>query len=134
MKQLDRSSERVSSSLKFCDENLFFIFLSSPPNLRAKSIPKKDNIGFGEKCSSDCSDISKAFGLGCVSVLPKIFCPPPETHYSGSGPVTVLFYLQCTNCTVVCDQRAIKSSLFVLLHASILRKYHGKPSLRFASF
>ena len=67
---------------------------------------------------------AQASGLGCVSVPPKVFVPP-ETHYSGAGPVTTLFYLQCTNYTVVCDQIANKSSLFVLLIASILRKYRG---------
>ena len=36
--------------------------------------------------------------------------------------------------TAVCDQIANKSSSFVVLNASILRKYRGKPSLRSASF
>ena len=59
-----------------------------------------------------------------------------ETHYSSAGPVTTLFYLhlQCTSYTVVCDQIANKSSSFFPLNASILGKYRGKPSLRFGSF
>ena len=55
---------------------------------------------------------------------PQLFVPP-ETHNSGAGPVIILLYLQCTNYTVVWDQIANKSSLFVLLNASILRKYRG---------
>ena len=44
---------------------------------------------------------------------PKSFFAPLETRYSSSGPVAILFYLQCTNCTLVCDQIANKSySLF----------------------
>ena len=113
-----------SSSLRFCDEDLYlFIFWYSPPNLRKKSIPKAENIGFGAKYSPDCCRIPNAFGFGCVSA-PQNFCTP-ETHYSGARPVTILFYLQCTNYTVVCDQIANKSSLFVLLNASILKKYRG---------
>ena len=128
MKQQDRSS-----SLRFCDEDLFF-FWSSPSNLRANSTLKKDNIGFGAKYSPDRCSIPNSSGLGCVSVTPPEFLCPPQTHYSGSVPGTVLFYSQRTIYTVVCDQIASKSSSFVLLNASILRKYRGKPSLRSASF
>ena len=73
-------------------------------------------------------------GLGCVSVPPKFWCPLPQALYSDSVPGTVLFYLQCTIYTVVCDQIGNKSSSFVVLNVSILRKYRGKPSLRSASF
>ena len=77
--------------------------------------------------------VAEAFQKRLISAAqasPKTFFAPlpPETHYSGTGPVTVLSYLQCTNCTVVCDHIANKSSSFVLLNASILRKYRGKPS------
>ena len=58
----------------------YFLFWSSPPNLRAKSIPKEDNIGFGAKYSPDCCGIPKASGLGCVSVLQKVFLPPPSRN------------------------------------------------------
>ena len=43
----------------------------------------------------------------------------------------LLFFSQCTNYTVVCDQIANKS--FVLLNASILGEYRKKTSLRSAS-
>ena len=113
MKQQDRSREQDQewtwSRSRFCDKDLFYFFWSSPPNLRAKSIPKEDNIVFGAKYSPDCCRIANASGLGCVSVPPKVFVPP-ETHFSGSGPVIILFYLQCTNYTVVLDQIANKSS------------------------
>ena len=89
---------------------------------------------FRAKYSPDCIGIRKASGLGCVSVPPNVFLPHFETHYSGSGPVTLLFYLQCTNYNVVCDQIANQLSSFALLNANSLRKYRGKPSLRFASF
>ena len=51
----------------------------------------------------------------------KSFCAPRNTLW----PVSILFYLQWANDTVVCDQIANKSSSFVLLNASILRKYRG---------
>ena len=92
--------------------------------MRAKSIPKEHSIGFGAKYLPDCCRIPNSSGLGCVSVPPKVFVPP-ETLYSGAGPATTLLYLQCTNCTVVCEQIANKSSSFVLLNAGILRKYRG---------
>ena len=111
-----------SSSLRFCDEDLFFLFWFSPSNLRVKSIPKEDNVGFGANYSPECCRIPNASGFGCVSVPLKVFVPP-ETHYSGAGLVTILFYLQCMNYTVVCNQMAYKSSWFVLQNASILSKY-----------
>ena len=123
-----------SSSPRFCDEDLFFYFFwFSPPNLRAKSILKEDNIGFRAKSSQDCSRIPNAFGFGCVSVPQKVFVPPPNTLLRRQ-PVTILFYLQCPNYTVVCDQITNKSSSFLLPNASILGKYRGKPSSRCARF
>ena len=106
-------------------KTLFFIFWSSPPNLRAKSIPKKDNTGFGAKYLPDRCRIPNSSGFGCVSIPPpKFLCPLPQTHYSGSMPGTILFYSQCTIYTVVCDQIAKISSSFVLLNIIfILRKY-----------
>ena len=117
----DRSSERDQIAKDLRWRPLFF--WSSPSTLRAKSIPKKNNIGFG----ANCWGIPKASRLrkGFPKSFFAPFLPPPET---------VLFYLQCTNCTLVCDQIENKSSSFVLLNASILRKYRGKPSLRFARF
>ena len=135
MKQQDRSSECNQVALDFAMKTFFLFFRSSTPNLRAKSIPKKDNTGFGAKYSPDRCRIPNSSGLGCVSVPPPSFCAPlPQTHYSGSVPGTVLFYSQHTIYTVVCDQIANKSSSFVVLNASILRKYRGKPSLRSARF
>ena len=131
MKQQDRSSERNQVTIDFSMKT-FFIFLSSLPNLRAKSMPKKDNTGFGAKYSPDRCRIPNSSGLGCVSVPPpKFLCPPP--------PNTLLrlrarYYSLCTIYTVVCDQIANKSSSFAVLNASILTKYRGKPSLRSASF
>ena len=96
-----------------------------------------DNIGFGAKYLPDCWGISKASGLSCVSVPPKVFCPAPpqkKTIHSESRHVTVLFYLRCKNCTKVCDQIANKSSLFVLLNASILRKYRRKTVFAICKF
>ena len=87
---------------------------------------------FGAKYSPDCCRIPNASGLVSF-VYPKIFVPR-ETHYSGAGLITILFFLQCTNYTVVCNQIADKSSSFALRNASILGKYRGKPSLRSASF
>ena len=69
----------------------FFFFWSSPPNLRAKSIPKEDNKRFGAKYSPDCRGIPKAHGLGCVNVPPKVFLPPPRNP---------LRWLQACYCTV----------------------------------
>ena len=133
MRQQDRSSERNQVALDFAMKTFFF--WSSPPNLRAKSTPKKDNTGFGAKYSPDRCRIPNLYGLGCVSAPPpKFLCPLPQTRYSGSVPRTALFYSQCTIYTVVCDQIANKSFSFVVLNASILRKYRGKPSLRSASF
>ena len=107
---------------------IFFVFFwSSSPNLRAKSIPKKNNKGFGAKYSPDRCRIPNLSGLGCLSVPPPKFLCPPQTNYSGSVPGTILFYSQCTIYTVVCDHIANKLSSFVLLHATILRKYRGKP-------
>ena len=66
--------------------------------MRAKSVLKEDSIKFKAKYSPDCCRIPNASGLSCVSVPPKVFVPP-ETPYSGAGPVTTLFYLQCMNYT-----------------------------------
>ena len=107
-------------------KTFFLFFWSSPPNLRAKSMQKKDNIGFGAKYSPDRCRIPNSSGLGCATCPLLSFCAPPQTHYSGSVPGTILFYSQCTINTVVCDQTANKSASFVLLNASILRKYRGK--------
>ena len=46
-------------------------------------------MGFGAKYSPECCRIPNASGPGCVSVLPKVFVPP-ETLYSGTGPVTTV--------------------------------------------
>ena len=83
-----------SSNLRFCEKDLF-IFLSSPPNLRAKSIPKEYNIEFGAKYSPDCWGILKASGLGCVSIPPKVFLPPPPK------PTTLAtdLLLYCSTCS-----------------------------------
>ena len=135
MKQQDRSSERNQVALDFVMKTFFSFFQSSPPSLRAKSIPKKDNIGFGAKYSPDLCRIPNSSDLGCVSVPPPSFCAPIlQAHYSGSVPGTVLFYSQCTIYTVFCDQIANKSPSCVVLNASILRKYRGKPSLQSVSF
>ena len=139
MKQQDRSSERNQVAFDFAMKTFFSFFWSSPLNLKVKSIQKKDNIGFGAKYSPDRFRIPNSSSLGCVSVPHPSFCatpfpPPPQTHYSGSVPGTILFYSLCAIYTVVCDQIVNKSLSFVLLNASILRKYRGKTSLRSASF
>ena len=76
---------------------LFFWFLS--PNLRAKSV-LKENIRIWSKIFTTLRPcrILNASGPGWVSVPPKVFVAP-ETHYSGAGSVTILFYLQCANYT-----------------------------------
>ena len=105
---------------------------SLPPNLRTKSVLKEDNLGFGAKYSPDGFRIPNASGPGCVNVSRKVFLPL-KTPYFSAEPVTIRFYLLCTNYSVVCDQRANESSSFVLLNASILGKYRGKQALRYAS-
>ena len=85
MKQQDRSSERNQVALDFAMKTFFLFVWSSPPNLRAKSIPKKDNTGFGAKYSPDRCRIPNSSGLGCVSVpSPKFLCPPPPNTISSS--------------------------------------------------
>ena len=130
----------------------FFIFWSSPSNLRAKSVLKQNDMKFGAKYSPDCCRIPNASDPRCVCVPSKVFVPP-ETHYSGAAPVTILFYLQCRNytdtqqiilfCPTKCQHFgkisrktvfaiwkfshiAIKSFLFVLLNTSISEIYRKK--------
>ena len=79
MKQQDRSSERDQAAKDFATKTVFYFFWSSPPNLRAKSIPKEDNIGFEAKYSPDCCLISNASGFGCASVPQKFLCLPKHT-------------------------------------------------------
>ena len=90
IKHHDRSSERDQVDKDFTMKT-FFLFFCSSPNMRKKSIPKKDNIEFGAKYSPDCCRISNASSFGCVSVPPKIVVPR-EAHYFGAGPVTMQFY------------------------------------------
>ena len=88
MKQQHSSSERASTSQNFYDKDLFFGG-SSSSNLKAKFGPKKNNKELGAKYSPDCCRIPNASDLGRVSARPKVFVPP-ETHYSGAGPVTTV--------------------------------------------
>ena len=78
--------ETWSSSQRFYDENTFLVFLK----FEGKIYTKEDNIEFGAKYSPHCCRISNASRLGCVSVPPKVFVFR-ETHYSGTGSVTILF-------------------------------------------
>ena len=74
-------------------KTFFYFFWSSPPNLRAKSIPKEYNIGLGAKYSPDCCSIPNSSGLGCVNVPPKVFAPLP--------PRNTLLWLRACYCTVL---------------------------------
>ena len=59
--------------------------------------------------------------------------PPAQVFVSPSAKHTTLAPCQVLYCSIrSCDQ--IANSSFVVLNASILRKYRGKPSLRSASF
>ena len=117
MKQQDRSIERNQD---FVMTTFFLFFWSSPPNMRANFVQKKNNIGFGAKCSPDRCLIPNSTGRRCVSVSsPKFLCPSPQTHHSGSVPDTILFYSQGMIYTVVCNQTANKSSSFVFLNVEL---------------
>ena len=87
-----------------------------------------DNIGFEAKYSPDSCSIPNVSSPGRVSVLPKVFMPP-ETLYSGAGPVTytVLLAVRELYCGLRPDNQ--HKSSFVLLNASILGKYSEKSFL-----
>ena len=53
MKQQDRSGERDQVAQDLAMKTFFHFFWSSLLNMRAKSIPKKDNTGFGAKYSPE---------------------------------------------------------------------------------
>ena len=114
-------------------KTFFYFFWSSPPNLRAISLQKKDNIRIWSKIFTRSLPHSEFVWSRLRKRPPTQVFEPPQTHYSGSVLGAILFYSQCMINTVICDQRANKSSSFVLLNASILRKYRRKPSLRSAS-
>ena len=137
-KQQDRSSERNQVALDFTMKASFFYFVSLHLQIWGQNLYQRR---ITQDLEQNIHQIAAAFRIRLVStaqVSPRpSFCAPlPQTHYSGSVPgrPTVLFYSQCTIYTLVCDQIANKSSSFVVLNASSLRKYRGKPSLWSASF
>ena len=94
IKQQDRSS-----SSRFCDEDLFFIFLVFIPKFKGKIRTK----GEYQDLEQNIHHIAAVPHSECVWFRlgkrpPKVFVAP-ESHYSGAGSVTILFYLQCANYT-----------------------------------
>ena len=57
-----------------------------------RSIPKKDNLGFGAKYSPDRCRIPNSSGFGCVNVPRPSFCAPP---------LNTLLWLRARYCTVL---------------------------------
>ena len=102
MKQQDRSSDRNQVALDFAMKIFFYFFSLHLQNLRAKSIPKKVNTGFGAKYSTDRCHIPNSSGFGCVSVPPPKFFPPPPNTYC-----TVLFAVHNLYCGLLPDSQRI---------------------------
>ena len=78
--QQDRLSERDQVTYDFAMKTFFLFLWSSLPNLRAKSIPKKDNLGFGAKyLLTRLLKHSKSIWSSLRKHLPKSFCTSRNT-------------------------------------------------------